>query len=141
MGFGLPLEGVVNRFLCFCWVLLLSISCRTLPSKAPALSPKECVEGFLHAVEKNDFHAVHKTLSIELRARYTPERLRADFLSEPSSQRRLQNIRENLKEDWLFLKGAWLLPLGDSVYLRVVKEQGDLKIAALEEQKQVTQGL
>ena len=111
---------------------------RVLEQPAPAAPPadeeqaRERVSHFLAAVDRGDFEAVFADLSAGWRARYTPERLKADFGAEPAAQARLARIRAALPGRWELTPAGPQLPLSEGKTLRLLREGGGLKVAALE---------
>lgn len=90
------------------------------------------VAHFLAAVDAGDFDAVFGDLASTWRARYTPARLKADFGAEPSAVARLQRIRAAVNGAWETTLAGPQLPLGDGRALKLLREGGALKVAALE---------
>lgn len=90
------------------------------------------VTRFLAAIDAGDFEAVFADLSSALRARYTPARLKSDFAAEPAAAGRLQRIRSALGGAWVSTVAGPQLPLGDGRALKLQREGGALKVAALE---------
>ena len=93
---------------------------------------RERVSHFLGAVDRSDFEAAYGDLSAAWRARYTPERLKADFGAEPAAQARLARIRAALPGRWEVTPAGPQLPLGEGKALKLLREGGGLKVAALE---------
>jgi hypothetical protein len=87
---------------------------------------------FLAAVDSGDFETVFADLSASWRARYTPARLRADFAAEPVAGSRLMRIRAALAGRWEVTLAGPQLPLGEGKTLKLLREGGALKVAALE---------
>ncbi len=87
---------------------------------------------FLAAVASGDFDSVLGDLAASWRAKYTPARLRSDFSTEPSAQIRLERIRAALPGRWEVTLAGPQLPLGEGKTLRLLREGGALKVAALE---------
>lgn len=87
---------------------------------------------FLGAVDAGDFDAVFGDLSAAWRARYTPARLKADLAQEPAAAARLQRIRAALAGTWELTLAGPQLPLGEGRALKLLREGGALKVAALE---------
>ncbi len=93
---------------------------------------KQALEAFLAAVDAGDFEQAYQRLSAPLRARYTPERLKADFLGEPRARERLDRIRANLGGRWQLTADGAALPLGEGKKVRLSREGGELHVGALE---------
>lgn len=90
------------------------------------------VDHFLGAAQSGDFEAVFRDLAASWRARYTPERLKADFTVEPAANERLQRIRAALPGKWELTGLGPQLPLGEGRRLKLQREGGALKVVALE---------
>ena len=90
------------------------------------------VAHFLAAIDGGDFETVFGDLSAAWRGRYTPARLKADFSSEPAAVARLQRIRAALAGRWEVTLAGPQLPVGEGKLLRLVREGGALKVAAIE---------
>lgn len=106
------------------------------PTAAAALADeaqaRERVDHFLAAIDRGDFEAVFADLSAAWRARYTPARLKADFTSEPAALSRLARIRAAREGRWEVTLAGPQLALGEGKALKLVREGGTLKVAALE---------
>lgn len=99
---------------------------------APTGGPREALAQFLAAVELGDFSSAYQMLAGSWRARYTPERLRADFEIEPLARERLARARAALSSEprW---NGEWVqFPLGEGRAVRLVREGGVFKVGGLE---------
>lgn len=90
------------------------------------------VNHFLTAIDSADFETVFADLSSTWRARYTPARLKDDFSSEPAAMSRLARIRAALPGHWELTTAGPQLPLGEGKTLKLLREGGALKVAALE---------
>jgi hypothetical protein len=90
------------------------------------------VDHFLTAVSSGDFEAVFGDLCASWRARYTPQRLKADLSSEPAALERLQRIRAALPGKWELTGDGPELVLGEGRRLKLQREGGALKVVALE---------
>ena len=88
---------------------------------------------FIDAAEAGDFRRAYQLLSGEWRARYTPARLEQDFEDEPLARERLERARGALSRGALFV-GAEVaeFPIGAGRAVRLVREHGDFRVAALE---------
>ncbi|MFT3836139.1 MAG: hypothetical protein QM723_03965 [Myxococcaceae bacterium] len=93
---------------------------------------KKALETFLAAVDAQDFDKAYHRLSAPLRARYTPERLKADFSSEPKAKERLERIRASLDGKWQLTADGATLPLGEGKRVKLTREGGDLFVGAIE---------
>jgi len=88
---------------------------------------------FVAAAEGGDFGTAYGLLAGEWRARYTPEKLASDFKAEPLSRERLARARWALDHSAPQASGGEVrFPLGGEKAVRMVREGGDFKIAALE---------
>lgn len=87
---------------------------------------------FVSAAEKKDFESAYGQLSGALRARYTPQRLASDFSAEPLAVERLARVKAALAAPLRVIGNSAELPLGDGRAFRLVKEDGEWKVAALE---------
>ena len=96
------------------------------------LQARALVDHFLASVQSGDFEAVFADLCSSWRARYTPERLRADFSAEPAATERLRRIRAALAGKWELTPIGPELPLGDGKRLKLQREGEALKVVALE---------
>jgi hypothetical protein len=90
------------------------------------------VDHFLGAAQSGDFEAVFADLASSWRARYSPERLKADFAAEPAASARLLRIRAALPGKWELTGLGPQLPLGEGRRLKLQREGGALKVVALE---------
>ena len=105
------------------------------PVAAPpndAHEAEAAVEHFLASVQAGDFDAVFAELGSSWRARYTPQRLEADFQSEPAVAGRLARIRAALPGRWELTPEGPQLPLGEGKRLKLRREGDGLKVVALE---------
>ena len=93
---------------------------------------RDVLNRFLAALDSGDFQTVFSDLSAVWRARYTPERLKADFASEPVALSRVERIRAARAAAWDVTLAGPRLPLGEGKSLKLVREGGALKISALE---------
>ena len=100
----------------------------------PEIAARKALERFLSAVESRNFEAVYGCLAQPLRDRYTPARLEKDFALEPESRDRVARVRKALdaKVALEVSREGARLPLGGGRAVRLVKEGGSYRIAALE---------
>lgn len=98
----------------------------------PADVPRAALTRFLDAVEARDWKVAWSLLAAPLRARYTPERLRDDFEREPLAKERLRRARLALHAHVRVGAGEALFPLGEDRAVRLVLEDGEYRVAALE---------
>ncbi|NOJ81391.1 hypothetical protein [Myxococcus xanthus] len=98
----------------------------------PADVPRAALRQFIDSVEARDWKAAWGQLAGPLRARYTPERLREDFEREPLAKERLRRARLALNTHVRVGAGEAVFPLGDERAVRLVLEEGEYRIAALE---------
>ncbi len=101
-------------------------------TKDDALQAAALVEHFLASAQRGDFDAVFADLAASWRARYSPQRLKADFEAEPAAAARLERIRAALPGKWELTAAGPELPLGEGKRLKVLREGDGLKVAALE---------
>jgi hypothetical protein len=98
----------------------------------PADVPRAVLSRFLDSVDAKDWKTAWSLLAAPLRARYTPERLREDFEREPLSQERLRRARIAQKGPVKVGASEALFPLGDERAVRLVLEEGEYRVAAIE---------
>ncbi len=98
----------------------------------PADVPRAALTRFLDASEARDWKTAWSLLAAPLRARYTPERLREDFEREPLAKERLRRARLALNAPVRVGAGEALFPLGEDRAVRLVLEDGEYRVAALE---------
>jgi hypothetical protein len=98
----------------------------------PREGPREVVERFIRAVEGGDFGAAYHLLGGSWRARYTADRLRADFLSEPAARERLARAKSALSAQPTWTEAGVEFPIGEGRAVRLMREAGAFRIAALE---------
>jgi hypothetical protein len=98
--------------------------------EAPA--PAEAVRALVTAARAGRFAEAWRWLSAPERARYSPERLAADFRTVPDAEQRLTRAMEAVERPGLSsgTETRWPLPSGGAV--RVVLEDGQPRVAALE---------
>lgn len=104
----------------------------TAAEPSDAALAKKALEAFLAAVDAQDFDKAYRRLSAPLRARYTPERLKADFATEPKAKERLDRIRASLDGKWQLTADGATLPLGEGKRVKLTREGGDLFVGAIE---------
>ena len=117
------------------WGLLaIFLACRTTPP--PSASAKETaaevLADFIAAADAGDFHRAYELLAGDWRARYTPERLERDFRDEPLAKDRLDRARSALKGSPVVRGDLAEFPIGAGRAVRLVKENGNFRVAALE---------
>lgn len=98
----------------------------------PDVAPRKALEQFVGAVDRRDFQQAYLLLSQGWRDRYTPQRLEKDFAQEPLAKERVERARAALSGPWAVTAGGAELPLGEGKAVRLVKEGGAYKVAALE---------
>lgn len=100
--------------------------------EAPGEGPKAALARFLDAADAGDFTAAYGMLSEAWRARYTPALFARDFAAEPLAKERLSRAREALAAALVWGKDEVQLPLGGGKAVRLSREGGSYKVAALE---------
>jgi len=98
----------------------------------PADVPRAALRRFLDASDARDWKEAYGLLAAPLRARYTPERLKEDFEREPLARERLRRARLALNAHVRVGAGEAVFPLGDERAVRLVLEDGEYRVAALE---------
>ena len=98
----------------------------------PEDAPRAALKGFLDAVGAGNWNKAWSLLSDPLRARYTPERLREDFKREPLSAERVRRARLALEGDVRVTASGAEFPLGTDRAVRLVREAGEYRVAAIE---------
>lgn len=101
-------------------------------AQADEQQARALVTHFLAALSAGDFETVFADLSASLRARYTPSRLKSDLELAPAAAGRLDRIRAALAGRWEVTLAGPQLPVGEGKALKLVREGGALKVAALE---------
>ncbi|NBD11149.1 MULTISPECIES: hypothetical protein [Corallococcus] len=104
---------------------------RVVESRAADV-PRAALKKFLDAVDARDWKGAWGLLASPLRARYTPERLREDFEREPLSKERLRRARLALNTRVRVAAGEALFPLGEERAVRLLLEDGEYRVAAIE---------
>jgi len=98
----------------------------------PEAEPRRALERFVSAVEGGDIQAAYLLLAPSWRDRYTPARLEKDFQLEPQAKDRLARVKAALGGPLEVSAEGAQLPLGGGRAVRLIKEGGGYKIAALE---------
>jgi hypothetical protein len=98
----------------------------------PADVPRATLKKFLDEVDSRDWKGAWGLLASPLRARYTPERLREDFERDPLAKERLRRARLALHTRVRVAAGEALFPLGDERAVKLVLEDGEYRVAAIE---------
>jgi hypothetical protein len=98
----------------------------------PTGQPAEAVQALVRAARAGDFAEAWGWLAAPERARYTPERLARDFQSAPGANERLSRALAAIERpgQTTGAETRWPLPTGGAV--RVVLEDGQPRVAALE---------
>jgi hypothetical protein len=99
---------------------------------APGEGPKEALARFLDAADAGDFASAYGMLSGSWRARYTPALFAKDFAAEPLAKERLARARAGLSASVVWSEDQAQLPLGGGKAVRLVREGGVFRVAALE---------
>ncbi|MBX5483592.1 MAG: hypothetical protein IRZ16_17355 [Myxococcaceae bacterium] len=94
--------------------------------------PKKTLEAFVAAAEAGDFAAAYRLLAAPLRARYTPERLEADFRAEPLARERLARARQALAQQPVLEGGTARFPIGEGRAVTLTLEADGYRVAAIE---------
>lgn len=98
----------------------------------PTDEAKATLTRFLNAVEARDWEKAWSLLSSPLRSRYTPDRFREDFQSEPLAKERLRRARLALRGNVKVTSSEATFPLGGDRAVRLVLEEGEYRVAAIE---------
>jgi hypothetical protein len=93
---------------------------------------KAALTRFLNAVEAKDWEKAWRLLSSPLRSRYTPDRFREDYQREPLARERLRRARLSLKGNVKVTGNEATFPLGADRSVRLVMEEGEYRVAAIE---------
>jgi hypothetical protein len=98
----------------------------------PGGQPAEAVQALVRAARAGDFAEAWRWLAAPERGRYTPERLARDFQSAPGTADRLSRALAAVERpgQTTGAETRWPLPTGGAV--RVVLEDGQPRVAALE---------
>jgi hypothetical protein len=98
----------------------------------PSDEAKAVLTRFLNAVEARDWEKAWSLLSAPLRSRYTPDRLREDFQREPQANERIRRARLSLRGNVKVTNSDATFPLGADRAVRLVLEEGEYRVAAIE---------
>jgi hypothetical protein len=98
----------------------------------PGDEAKAVLTRFLNAVEARDWEKAWSLLSAPLRSRYTPDRFREDFQREPLANERVRRARLALRGSVKVTNSDATLALGADRYVRLVQEEGEYRVAAIE---------
>lgn len=104
------------------------------PAPGSAARARAAARTFVRAVDHRDFEAAYAALAGPLRGRYTPARLKADFeAAGKAATGAVDRIRAALKDGAaVVVRGdRAYLPLGGDRRLRLVREDGAWRVAAL----------
>jgi signal peptide peptidase SppA len=106
----------------------------TAQARAPASEDgaRDALGRFLSAVEAAEWPLAWSLLHGPLRTRYTPERLREDFLREPLASERLRRARLAWQGPVRVAGAEARFPLGDERAVRLLQEEGSWRVVALE---------
>lgn len=119
---------------------LVALACATATgprAEAPAAPPESparvALVAFLDAADAGRFEACYRMLSGALRARYTTERLAADFRAAPEGAReRLSRARAAAAGTPEIADGRAEFPIGAGKAVRLVREDDRWRVEALE---------
>lgn len=106
----------------------------TPPPPSDEAQARAAVEAFVGAAGKGDFAAVYTLLSADLRARYGPDTLERDFVgAAPEARAAVARVRAALAAGTpVVIQGnRAYLPVGGGLAVRLVREDGAWRIAAL----------
>jgi len=117
---------------CALWMIFAGCRTAALPSAAPTATATEALAAFITAAKTGDFDRAYALLSGDWRARYTPERLKSDFEAEPLAKDRLERARVALAQPPVVRGDVAEFPIGAGKAVRLVKEGGNFRVAALE---------
>lgn len=93
---------------------------------------RSALEGFVSSVEKGDFAKAYALLSGDWRARYTPERFKADFQASPENRDRLSRAKAALNGSPEHVGNEVRFNIGDGRAVRLVREGDGYRVAAIE---------
>jgi hypothetical protein len=93
---------------------------------------KAALTRFLNAVEAKDWEKAWSLLSSPLRSRYTPDRFREDYQREPLARERMRRARLALKGNVKVAGNEATFPLGADRSVRLIMEEGEYRVAAIE---------
>ena len=102
------------------------------PATALQTTADAVVLRLLQATEEGDFQTAWTLLSLSLRARYTPARLKEDFQNEPKSQERLGRIKAAAQQPWQATAAGAERVLGEGKSVKLVREGDAWRVAAIE---------
>ena len=117
---------------CALWMIFAGCRTASSPSAAPTATATEALAAFIEAANAGDFDRAYALLSGDWRARYTPERLRSDFEAEPLAKERLERARVASAQAPVVRGDVAEFPIGAGKAVRLVKENGNFRVAALE---------
>ena len=98
----------------------------------PSDEAKAALTRFLNSVEARDWEKAWSLLSGPLRSRYTPDRFREDFQREPLAKERVRRARLALRGNVKMTQSDATFPLGADRAVRLVLEEGEYRLAAIE---------
>lgn len=98
----------------------------------PRRAARQALGAFVTATEAGDFAKAYALLAGPLRARYTPERLAADFDAEPLARERLARARAALENEPVFEDEEAHFAIGDGKVVRLRLEEGEYRVLTLE---------
>jgi len=115
-------------------MVVLVCACATVPSApSPAdTAPSDALTTFITLVDAGHFEDAYQLLSAPLRARYTPDLLKRDWDLEPLAKERLDQARQALARGCQRSGEEAVFSLGGGRAVRLVREAGAFKVAALE---------
>ncbi len=93
---------------------------------------RQALTAFLTAAEAGQFEAAYGWLSTSWKARYTPARLASDFVRDPSARDRLARARAALSGPVTVTSSGVEFPVGENRAVRLLREAGAYRVAALE---------
>lgn len=93
---------------------------------------RAALEAFVAAVERRDFDAAYALLSERWRARYSPERFKADFEAESGAPERLSRAKAAAKTPPQHAGNEVLFAIGEGRAVRLVREGDGYRVAAIE---------
>lgn len=115
---------------------------RPVPEPTPVVEPmvkpdleaeaRSTIERFVAATEAGQFADAHSLLSQPLRDRYTPELLGRDFAADPLGRERVARIKDKRATPLSISAERATLEWAPGRQLRLTREGGSWKIAALE---------
>ncbi len=107
--------------------------CPTTRSPDQRDDPRQTVGQFLGAIGRNDFDTAFGLLASPWRERYTPARLSLDYSAVRGvAQDKLARIRASPDSAWRIAADQADLPIAQGKAVRLVRENGAWRIAALE---------